>query len=65
MATNPINTEAHRENLLGVCAAVGDATGINPIVFRLGFVVAVLCGYFTLAILSYVIAGVAIKVAER
>lgn len=61
---NPTQT-AHRDNLLGVCAAVGDATGINPIVFRLGFVAAILFGAFVPAVVGYCIAGVAIKVAQR
>jgi len=66
MSTNPnFRLKDHRENLLGVCAAAGEVTGINPIVFRLGFVLAVLCGFFGLAIGGYVVAGIAIKVAER
>ena len=55
----------HRDNLLGVCAALGDATGVNPIVFRIALVLAMLAGFFGTTVLAYCAAAVAIKVAQR
>ena len=55
----------HRETLFGVCAAIGDATGIPPIVLRLGLVAAILCGAFTLTVVGYCVAGLAIRLAHR
>jgi phage shock protein C len=55
----------HRDNLFGVCAALGDATGVNPIVFRLGIVAAILAGAIAPTLVAYCLAAVAIKVAQR
>ena len=54
----------HRETLFGVCAAVGDATGIAPIVFRLGLVAAILCGAFTVTMVGYCAAALAIRLTR-
>jgi phage shock protein PspC (stress-responsive transcriptional regulator) len=62
---NTVRPADHRENLLGVCAALGDATGVNPIVFRIALVIVMLCGFFTTTVLAYCAAAVAIKVAQR
>ena len=59
------NRSAPKETLFGVCAAVGDATGIAPILFRLGLVAAILCGAFTVTIVGYCIAALAIRFADR
>ena len=58
-------TTDRRDNLFGVCAAIGDATGIDPILFRLAVVVGVLSGAFTVTIAAYCVAAVAIRVAQR
>ena len=62
---NTLKPADHQENLFGVCAAIGDVTGINPIVFRLGFVVAILAGAFAPAVGIYCLAGIAVRVAQR
>lgn len=62
---NDIRPADHRENLLGVCAALGDATGVNPIVFRIALVLVMLAGFFTTTVLAYCVAAVAIKIAQR
>ena len=59
------NAHGHRDNLFGVCAAVGDATGLPPLLFRLGIVVAVLCGAFAVTTAAYCLAALAIWVAQR
>lgn len=63
--TEAFHAPDHRENLFGVCAAIGDATGISPLIFRLGIVAAVLSGAFAVTIAAYCVAAVAIRVAQR
>lgn len=70
MATLPNNasrdpSKPPRDNLLGVCASLGEITGIDPIVFRIGFVLAILGLTFEITIGAYLIAAVAFYVARR
>lgn len=54
---------APRDNLFGVCAALGEDFGINPLWLRLGFAVALL---FSLekVLLTYVALGVLVLVSR-
>lgn len=63
-ARNDLRSD-QRETLFGVCAAVGDATGVPPIVFRLGVVAAILSGAFMATIVGYCAAAIAIRFADR
>jgi phage shock protein PspC (stress-responsive transcriptional regulator) len=70
MATLPNETpqrraDHHRDNLLGVCAALGEITRIDPLIFRIGFVFAMLGLSFELTIGAYLIAALAFFAARR
>lgn len=65
MQTSALRPADHRDNFFGVCAAIGDATGIDPLVFRLAIVAGVLGGAFAVTIAAYCLAAVAIRVAQR
>jgi len=47
------------DNLFGVCHALGDSFGINPLVLRLGFAGAFVVD-FKIALLAYAAGGVAV-----
>lgn len=49
----------HRDNLFGVCHAIGRAFGFNPLYLRLMFMLAMLMN-FPLAALGYALSGVAV-----
>ena len=54
---------AQRDNLFGICHAIGEAFGFNPIYLRLVLVLGVLFD-FELALSLYFGAGVAVLVAN-
>jgi phage shock protein PspC (stress-responsive transcriptional regulator) len=58
-------TDHHRDNLLGVCASLGEITRIDPLIFRIAFVFAMLGLSFELTIGAYLIAALAFFVARR
>ncbi|MDO6413985.1 PspC domain-containing protein [Sphingomonas sp. BIUV-7] len=55
----------HRDNLLGVCAALGEITRLDPLLFRIAFVFAMLGLSFEMTIGVYLIAALAFFVARR
>jgi len=55
----------HRDNLLGVCASLGEITRIDPLLFRIGFLLAMLGLSFEMTIGAYLIAAAAFFVARR
>lgn len=62
--TTTINaTAAPRDNLFGICAALGEDFGFDPLWLRLGFAVALL---FSLekVLLAYVVLGVLVLVSR-
>lgn len=66
MATLPNPPSAHhRDNLLGVCAALGEITRLDPLIFRIAFVFAMLGLSFEMVIGAYAIAALAFFVARR
>lgn len=60
MQTDTISTP--RDNLLGVCHAIGEAFGFNPLLLRIAFGIAILID-FELAILAYAGLGCAVLAA--
>jgi phage shock protein PspC (stress-responsive transcriptional regulator) len=66
MATLPNRTPQHpRDNLLGVCAALGEISRIDPLLFRVAFLLAMLGLSFEMTIGTYLIAALAFFVARR
>lgn len=55
----------HHDNLLGVCATLGEISRIDPLVFRIAFVFAMLGLSFEMTIGVYLIAALAFFVARR
>lgn len=53
---------AKPDNLLGICHAIGTAFGFNPLILRVGFVLAMLASP-QYAMLTYAVLGVAVGVA--
>jgi phage shock protein PspC (stress-responsive transcriptional regulator) len=53
----------HADNLLGICHAMGDAFGVNPLIFRLTLIVGLLLSP-PLTIAAYVTAGLAVVIAH-
>jgi len=54
-----------KDDLLGVCSALGDVTGLSPLLFRLGFVLALLAASFEATLIVYCVAGLAVQIARR
>jgi len=52
-------TAAKADNLFGVCHALGDSFGVNPLVLRLGFAGAFVID-FKVALLAYAAGAVAV-----
>jgi phage shock protein C len=59
------NTTApiHADNLLGICHALGETFGVNPLVFRLALITGLLFSA-KLTLIAYFTAGVAVLVAH-
>lgn len=64
MATLPPSTTA-KDDLLGVCSALGEVTGLSPLLYRIGFVLAVLAVSFEWTLIVYCVAGLAVQIARR
>ena len=56
-------TAPARDNLLGVCHAIGDTFGFNPLYLRLVLLVAVMLNA-EIAIGAYAVAGIAVLAAR-
>lgn len=54
---------AHRDNLLGICHAMGETFGFNPLYLRLVLLAVVMLNA-QLALTAYAVAGVAVLVAK-
>jgi phage shock protein PspC (stress-responsive transcriptional regulator) len=57
------NAPVARDNLLGVCHAIGDTFGFNPLYLRLVLLVAVMLNA-EVAIGAYAVAGIAVLAAK-
>lgn len=64
MATLPPPSTA-KDDLLGVCSALSEVTGIAPLLFRVAFVLAVLAVSFEWTLIVYCVAGLAVQIARR
>ena len=53
----------HQDNLLGVCHAIGDAFGFNPLYLRLVFMVAVMLNAQG-ALIAYAVGAAAVLLAK-
>jgi len=53
------NAPAKPDNLFGICHALGESFGINPLVLRLGFAGAFVVD-FKMAVVAYAAGGVAV-----
>ena len=56
-------TAPARDNLLGVCHAIGDTFGFNPLYLRLALLVGVMLNA-EIAVAAYAVAGIAVLVAK-
>ena len=54
---------ADRDNLLGICHALGDTFGFNPLFLRLALLVGVMVNA-EVAVIAYAVAGVAVLTAK-
>ena len=61
--TNQTAPSAPRDNLLGVCHAMGDTFGFNPLYLRLAFLVVVMLNA-AIAVGIYFVAGIAVLAAK-
>lgn len=61
MTTNA--AAAHRDNLLGICHALGETYGFNPLYLRLALLVGVML-HAQYALIAYAVAGVAVGAAK-
>ncbi len=52
-----------RDNLLGVCHAIGDTFGFNPLYLRLALLVGVMLNA-EIAVSAYAVGGIAVLVAK-
>ena len=52
-----------RDNLLGICHALGDTFGFNPLFLRLALLVGVMVNA-EVAVIAYAVAGVAVLTAK-
>ncbi len=59
MQDNHTAPAAHRDNLLGICHALGETFGINPLYLRLILLVGVMLNPVATAI-AYTVGGVAV-----
>ena len=65
MTQQTLQARAPGDNLLGVCAAIGDCTGIDPLWVRLAFVAATLAISLEMTVIAYCIAALAVQMARR
>jgi len=61
--TNQTAPAAPRDNLLGVCHALGDMFGFNPLFLRIALLMAVMINA-EVALGAYFIAGIAVLLAK-
>lgn len=54
---------AHTDNLLGICNALGETFGVNPLIFRLALIVGLLFSA-KLTVIAYFTAGIAVLIAH-
>jgi phage shock protein C len=54
---NRFETDRENGKLLGVCAGIGNATGIDPTIIRIGFVLVTLMGGFPWTLIAYGVAA--------
>jgi phage shock protein PspC (stress-responsive transcriptional regulator) len=57
------NAPIARDNLLGVCHAIGDTFGFNPLYLRLVLLVGVMLNA-EIAVAAYAVAGIAVLAAK-
>jgi phage shock protein PspC (stress-responsive transcriptional regulator) len=62
-ATVAATAPPERDNLLGICHAVGEAFGVNPLYLRLAIVMGMLLAFET-TLIVYGAAGVAVLIAR-
>ncbi len=63
MTNQTASAAAHRDNLFGICHALGETFGFNPLYLRLLLLVGIMLDA-KLALLAYVVAGVAVLIAK-
>jgi len=57
MRGNRFETDKENGKLLGVCAGIANATGIDATIIRIGFVVATILGGFPWTLIAYGVAA--------
>jgi len=63
MSSQTASAQSPRDNLLGICHALGETFGFNPLYLRLALLVAVMVNPEA-ALLAYFAAGIAVLVAK-
>jgi len=63
MSSQTAPAQSPRDNLLGICHALGETFGFNPLYLRLALLVAVMVNPEA-ALLAYFAAGIAVLVAK-
>ena len=61
--SNQIANESPRDNLFGICHALGDIFGFNPLFLRIALLVGVMLNA-EYALVAYFAAGIAVLVAK-
>ena len=63
MSNQPAPAQSPRDNLFGICHALGEIFGFNPIYLRVVLLVAVILNA-EVALIAYFAAGIAVGVAK-
>lgn len=63
MTSQTAPAAAHRDNLLGICHALGETFGFNPLYLRLLLLVGIMLDA-RLALIAYAVAGIAVLAAK-
>lgn len=63
MMSNHIANESPRDNLFGICHALGDIFGFNPLYLRIAMLVGVMLDA-EVTLIAYFSAGIAVLVAK-
>ena len=61
--TSPTATDSPRDNLLGICHALGETFGFNPLFLRIALLVGVMVNA-EVTLIAYFAAGIAVMAAK-